>query len=88
MQAIVLPEIQGRVFTMNNSVSSVLSLLGLAIAGPVADLLGVHIWYIAGGVVCMLMGLAGFFVPAVINLENNNGNRLSEPEKVEDVPQI
>lgn len=88
MQAIVLPEIQGRVFTMNNSVSSVLSLLGLAIAGPVADRLEVRIWYIAGGVVCILMGLAGFFVPAIINLEKNNGNRLSEPEKVEDAPQI
>jgi MFS family permease len=47
-----------------------MSPLGLIIAGPVADRLGVQTWFIIGGVVCGLMGLAGYFIPAVMTFED------------------
>ena len=47
--------------------------VGLVLAGPIADTFGIQTWYVAGGEVCVLMGIAGFFVPAVLNIESNNG---------------
>jgi DHA3 family macrolide efflux protein-like MFS transporter len=69
IQAVVAPEMQGRVFTLMTSVSGAMSPLGLIIAGPVADKLGVQTWFIIGGVVTFMMGVAGFFIPAALNLE-------------------
>jgi DHA3 family macrolide efflux protein-like MFS transporter len=70
MQAVIAPDMQGRVFTLIGSVSAAMAPIGLLIAGPVADRLGVQSWYIIGGVVCALMGVAGFFIPAVVGLED------------------
>nr|HID12486.1 MFS transporter [Anaerolineae bacterium] len=72
IQAIVTPEMQGRVFTVIQSLASAMSPLSLAIAGPVADLLGVRTWYVIAGVVCALMGGGAFFVPAIVHLEDNH----------------
>jgi DHA3 family macrolide efflux protein-like MFS transporter len=69
-QAVVAPDMQGRVFSLINSVSTGMTPLGLAIAGPVADTLGVNIWFIVGGIVTAVMGLAGFLIPAVVNIED------------------
>lgn len=55
MQAVVAPDMQGRVFSLINSVSTGMTPLGLAIAGPVADALGVNIWFIVGGIVTGLI---------------------------------
>ena len=44
---------------------------GWAVAGPVADRLGVQIWYIVGGGVCMGMGILAFFVPSILNMEDH-----------------
>jgi len=70
MQATVAAEMQGRVFTLLSSVAGAMSPLGLAVAGPVADALGVRIWYIFGGTVGVLVGIAAFFIPAVTHLED------------------
>ena len=72
-QSAVEPEMQGRVFTLLGALTSGLSPLGMAIAGPVADALGVQSWFIIGGLVCLLMGLAGFFWPAIVHLEDGRG---------------
>jgi DHA3 family macrolide efflux protein-like MFS transporter len=69
MQVTVAPEMQGRVFTLLQSMAGAMSPVGLAIAGPIADWIGVQTWYIAGGVVCFLMGLVGFFIPAISRVE-------------------
>jgi DHA3 family macrolide efflux protein-like MFS transporter len=74
IQASVAPEMQGRVFTLLISAVKIASPLSLVIAGPIADLVGVRIWYVVAGVACLLMGVAGFFVPAVVYLEENNRN--------------
>ncbi len=78
VQATVEPAMQGRVFTLIGSVSAGMAPLGLIIAGPVADLLGVQTWYLLGGAMCLLMGVLGFFIPAVVHLEDHG--KASSPE--------
>jgi DHA3 family macrolide efflux protein-like MFS transporter len=74
MQAIIPHEIQGRVFTLLMSLSGAMAPLGLAIAGPVADLIGAQTWFIIGGVCLTLMGISGFFIPSIINMEKDAPN--------------
>jgi DHA3 family macrolide efflux protein-like MFS transporter len=74
VQAVVAPEMQGRVFTLISSVAAAMSPLGLIIAGPVADTFGVQTWYIVGGVVTIAMGVVGYFIPAVMRLEEGRGS--------------
>lgn len=71
LQATVEPAMQGRVFTLIGSAASGMAPLGLIIAGPMADRFGVQTWYILGGVMCALMGGLGFFIPAVVRLEEH-----------------
>jgi DHA3 family macrolide efflux protein-like MFS transporter len=71
LQAAVAPEKQGRVFTLLNSLLSLTTPLGLAIAGPVSDWLGLQIWYVAAGVLCGGVGVSFLFIPAILNLEES-----------------
>jgi len=70
-QSVVTPEMQGRVFSLIASLATAMSPLGLAIAGPVADLFGIQFWYILGGMGLFAMGVTGFLVPAVARLEDH-----------------
>jgi DHA3 family macrolide efflux protein-like MFS transporter len=74
LQAVVAPEMQGRVFTLVMSLAGAMAPLGMAIAGPVADALGVRAWYLMGSVIPLLMFVGAFFVPTIMHLEDNNGN--------------
>jgi DHA3 family macrolide efflux protein-like MFS transporter len=69
MQATIPAGLQGRVFTLLASLSGAMAPLGLLLAAPVADLLGVRIWYVIAGFACLLMGIASFFVPAILRIE-------------------
>jgi DHA3 family macrolide efflux protein-like MFS transporter len=79
MQGAIPPEMQGRVFTLLMSLSAAMAPVGLVIAGPVADLIGARTWFVIGGAVLTLMGVLGFFVPAIMNLERDAPN--SPPEE-------
>jgi len=70
VQAAVAPEMQGRVFTLIQSMAAGMSPIGLMIAGPVADKVGVQAWFIIGGIVTAVMGITGFFVPSIIHFED------------------
>lgn len=72
LQAIVAPEMQGRVFTVVGSLCSAMMPLSLAVAGPVADAIGLRSWYVVSGVVCTLLGLGACFVPVIVNIEQNH----------------
>jgi len=74
LQRTVAPEIQGRVFTMMGSLLLITSPFSLAVAGPVSDWLGLQVWYVAAGLLCALTGPILFFVPAIVNIEENNSN--------------
>jgi DHA3 family macrolide efflux protein-like MFS transporter len=70
VQAAVAPEMQGRVFTLIGTMAAAMSPIGLIIAGPIADKLGVQTWFIIGGVVTGLMGIGSLFVPAIMHFED------------------
>jgi DHA3 family macrolide efflux protein-like MFS transporter len=61
---------QGRVFTVIMAGTLAVSPLGLAVAGPIADLFGVRFWYVASGILCTAIGLGGFFVRPILHLED------------------
>jgi DHA3 family macrolide efflux protein-like MFS transporter len=69
---------QGRVFTLLMSLSAAMAPVGLAIAGPVADLVGARTWFVIGGVALTSMGVLGFFIPAIMNLERDAPNAAPE----------
>jgi len=81
LQGTVAPEIQGRVFTLMGSLTSITSPFSLAVAGPVSDWLGLQVWYLTAGVMCVATGLVGFFVPAIVNIEENNVNGVDTKAK-------
>jgi DHA3 family macrolide efflux protein-like MFS transporter len=72
LQSAVEPEMQGRVFTLVGSLGSAMAPLGLIVAGPVADAIGVQSWYVIGGLACASMAVVGYFTPAVMNIEDNH----------------
>lgn len=69
LQATIAADMQGRVFALYGSLASIAAPLGLALAAPVAEWLGVISWYVAGGLAAMLAGAIGLFVPALMRLE-------------------
>ena len=72
IQATVAPEMQGRIFTLLMSASAAAAPLGLAVAGPVADGAGVGVWFLASGIVCVTLAAGSLFLPALMQLEDNN----------------
>ena len=70
VQAVVAPEMQGRVFTLISTMAAGMSPIGLIIAGPISDKLGVQTWFLIGGVVTILMGVISLFVPAIMHFED------------------
>ncbi|MEX2161281.1 MAG: MFS transporter [Anaerolineales bacterium] len=69
LQAVVDPGMQGRVFTLVGSMAMAMTPIGLLLAGPLADYLGLQTWYVFGGGLCIFMGVLGFFLPSVMKLE-------------------
>ena len=80
LQGTVAPEMQGRVFTLMGSLLWITSPFGLAVAGPVSDWLGLQVWYMTAGVLCGVTGLAGFFIPAIVSIEENANGTGAEAE--------
>jgi DHA3 family macrolide efflux protein-like MFS transporter len=71
MQATITPEYQGRVFTLMMSLAGAMTPIGLLLATPLADALGVRSWYLAGGLVCAVMGAAAFLVRPIVQIESS-----------------
>lgn len=69
VQSTVAPAMQGRVFSLLNSVSSAMSPLSLAVAGPIADVIGVQAWYLVGGVATATLALAATTIPDIMQIE-------------------
>jgi DHA3 family macrolide efflux protein-like MFS transporter len=70
LQATIAPDYQGRVFSLVASFAGAVAPLGLIMAAPVAEIVGVGVWYLAGGIACVVMGIAGFFAPALMGIED------------------
>jgi DHA3 family macrolide efflux protein-like MFS transporter len=69
MQSIIRPDMQGRVMSLLNSGATAIAPLGLLIAGPFSDWLGIRVWFWAGGILCVLIAISAFFRPVIMNVE-------------------
>jgi hypothetical protein len=49
------------------------------VAGPLSDAIGIQTWFWFGGVICLLIGIGAFFVPAIMNVESNHNGEKSVP---------
>lgn len=71
LQTSVAPEMQGRVFTVANSMAAGIMPISLAIAGPAADAVGIRTLFVVAGLSLAVMGLASFAVPVILRLEDS-----------------
>ncbi len=71
LQDRIAPEMQGRVFTLTGSFSGMMAPLGMALAAPIADRLGIQAWWQIGGFVTLAMALGAFLIPAIMNIETD-----------------
>jgi DHA3 family macrolide efflux protein-like MFS transporter len=69
LQSIVPFEIQGRVFTLIMATSTAVAPIGLFIAGPVADIMGIRFWFVIAGAMILVGSSLGFIIPGIKQLE-------------------
>lgn len=69
MQSRVEPDMQARVFSLLGSMAGGMSPIGLLLAGPISDRVGIQAWFLLGGILCILMAVVGMMIPAVRNIE-------------------
>lgn len=69
MNSVVDKDMQGRVFSLINSISGVTLPVGLAVAGPLADAIGVEWIYIICGIAFIVITFLAFFSKSLMNLE-------------------
>ena len=77
IQSTVQPGMQGRVFSLLISISDIFSPISMIIAGPVAEYFGIRLWYLIGGITCVIMGSVGLIIPAILTLESTLYNNLN-----------
>ncbi len=74
MQIAVAPDMQGRVMSLISSLATAMTPLGLMLAGPLADQFGERPLFIAAGITTMLVGASGFFIPALLTVEDGRSS--------------
>jgi MFS transporter, DHA3 family, macrolide efflux protein len=81
-QSVVAPEMQGRVLSLISSGCAAAAPLGMAIAGPVADAVGVQVWFVLAGAACVSLALVGWSMSAVRNIEQNHSHAAAQEVSV------
>ncbi len=81
LQARVDNEYQGRVMTIFGSIINLSGPIGLIAAGPVADALGLQVWFIAAGVLILASILYGRFNKHMMNIDSDPINGKISTEK-------
>ncbi|MCW4055130.1 MAG: MFS transporter [Candidatus Bathyarchaeota archaeon] len=74
LQNMVPPQLQGRIFSLVLSGSAAMTPLGLAIGGPLIDIINVQFWFLIGGCVMAFVGTLAFFSQAVMKIEERTIN--------------
>ncbi len=80
MQSTIPPDKQGRVFGLMGSLTVAMTPIGLAVAGPVADVVGVQIWFLVAGVSLSAIMAGGFLIKSVMTLEDVTFQKVSVEE--------
>jgi DHA3 family macrolide efflux protein-like MFS transporter len=70
-QSIIPHDIQGRVFSIMGAMSAFASPIGLAIAGPLADVIGIRALFYIAGIGTLVTGIICIYIPSVMNLEKH-----------------
>jgi DHA3 family macrolide efflux protein-like MFS transporter len=66
---------QGRVGSLMGSMATAMSPIGLAIAGPVADAIGVRSWFAIAGAVLAIGGAVGLWMRPLRRIEDEAEER-------------
>lgn len=69
MQSMIPANMQGRVFSLLGTGAMIASPLGMIVAGPLSDAVGVRVWFVIGGVACIGLAVLCNLIPAVMNIE-------------------
>lgn len=86
LQSRVAADYQGRLFTLLGSIAGAITPFALLLAAPIAELLGIRFWYIAGGAVCILVAVIAAMIPAVTGMDAKPDTDKGKPG--DDVPVI
>lgn len=70
-QTVIEPEMQGRVLSLVGSVAQAMMPISLLVAGPITDATSHQAWYWVAGILNFAIGVSGFFIPAIYNIESN-----------------
>jgi MFS transporter, DHA3 family, macrolide efflux protein len=71
MQTRVEPGMQGRVMTLVGSCANAMTPVGMVLAAPISNWLGIQAWFLAAGVVTFCVGVLGYFLPVVMHIEDD-----------------
>jgi len=52
--------------------------IGLLVAGPVVDRFSIQIWFLFGGLLCILMAICGLLIPAVMQIKSRDTTMLGD----------
>lgn len=69
IQRRIAPQKLGRVMALFNSIMSFAAPLGLAVAGPIADQIGVASWFVISAVCLAVVGVLAFLLPSIRSLD-------------------
>jgi MFS transporter, DHA3 family, macrolide efflux protein len=83
LQSVVAKDMQGKVFSLENSFAPLMMPLSLAIAGPITDIIDLRaIWYVSAAVIFIITGLA-FFSRDLMNIESQKtSENVAQPSPV------
>ena len=70
LQANVDPHLQGRVFGALHSSVQFTTMLGLIVIGPITDVFGPQPWFLAAGVLTLILGTSARMIPSIVSIED------------------
>jgi MFS transporter, DHA3 family, macrolide efflux protein len=83
LQTCIPKGMQGRVFALMASMSVGAAPIGMAFAGPMADRIGIQVWFLIAGIPTATIGLLAFFLPSVMHIEDPSSQPENVPEAAE-----
>lgn len=82
LQTVVAEDMQGRVFSLVLSLTGAMAPLGLLVAGPLADRIGVSALFMGAAVIFVISGVFTYFNAAVRNIEDSHGGSVIDTETI------
>ena len=83
IQKVVVNDMQGRVFSLLGAIGAAATPLGLIIAGPLADSLGISSLYFIAGAATVILCITALFIPSVMNIGSESVSQKEMTETAE-----